>query len=84
MDILRRWLRAPASGSGEVAKERLRLVLIHNRLDISPDALDELKRELLSVLTRYFDIDQSSLLVDVHRGDKHSQLVTTISVKRQL
>ena len=82
MSILRRWLSAPAPGSSEVAKDRLRLVLVHNRLDISPDALDNMKKDLLAVIARYFDVERGSVVVDVHRGEKDSQLVTTISLRK--
>lgn len=83
MDILRRWRQPAESASGGVAKHRLKLVLVHDRLTLSPAELDSLRSDLVTVLSRYFDFDQSSLVVDVHRGEQRNQLITTISVQRQ-
>ena len=83
MNIFRHWLRPPTEGSGTVARDRLKLVLVHDRLAMSPETLDSLKRDMITVLSRYFDIDQSSLAVSVQRGQGDNQLVTSISVKRR-
>ena len=82
MDILRRWWSSSTSGSGSVAKNRLKLVLFHDRLDLSPEVVDQLKGDMLVVLSRYFDIDQDSLELDVQRGGQYNRLVTSISVRR--
>jgi cell division topological specificity factor len=83
MGFLDRWRRPATRGSGDVAKERLRLVLVHDRLNMTPEMLEGLKRDLVGVLSRYFDVDSGSLAVDVQRGAGSSQLVTTISVARK-
>lgn len=81
MGFLRQWLRPPAGGSGNVAKDRLRLVLVHERLNMSPDTLENLKNDMVDVLSRYFEIDRNSLVVNVERGRK-SKLITTITIQR--
>jgi cell division topological specificity factor len=83
MGLLDWWRRPAARGSGDVAKERLRLVLVHDRLSMTPEMLEGLKHDLVGVLSRYFDVDSNSLAVDVQRGEGSSQLVTTISVTRK-
>jgi cell division topological specificity factor len=83
MSIFRQWFKPPEAGSGNVAKDRLRLVLVHNRLNVSAETIDNLKHDMLQVLARYFDVDQDSFALDVQRGQRSSQLVTTISVKRK-
>ena len=58
MSFLERLLgRRYESSSGEVAKERLRLVLAHDRAKISPALLDTLKDEIITVISRHVDID---------------------------
>jgi cell division topological specificity factor MinE len=42
--------------SAEQAKERLKLVLVHDRTDISPGTLDLLKDELIATISRYIEI----------------------------
>jgi cell division topological specificity factor len=83
MSILRRWLGTPTSGSSDIAKDRLRLVLVHDRLKMPPENFESLKGDLLAVLSRYFDIDRNTLVVDVQRGRDFNQLITTISVRRR-
>ena len=38
------WENSSGKGSKDVAKERLQLVLIHDRADISPDVLEKLRK----------------------------------------
>ncbi|MFY9450210.1 MAG: cell division topological specificity factor MinE, partial [Bacillota bacterium] len=41
------------SGSKKTAKERLRLVLIHDRTTISQETLEDMKRDLIAVISKY-------------------------------
>jgi cell division topological specificity factor len=50
--------------SAETAKERLKLVLIHDRSDISPGLLSAIKDEIIQVLSKHIDVDPS--VVDLH------------------
>ena len=47
--------------SKEVAKERLKLVLINDRTGLSPKALEELRVEITKVISKYIEIDEESL-----------------------
>jgi len=44
-----------------VAKERLKLVLINDRTGLSPKMLEELRVEITKVISRYQEIDENSL-----------------------
>ena len=46
--------------SADKAKDRLRLVLINDRTDLSAAAMDNLKDDLLEVLSRYIQIDRAN------------------------
>ena len=61
MRILDRLRKGRKPSSGRVAKERLRLVLAHDRAHISPGLLDTLKDEIISVISRHIDIDAGSV-----------------------
>jgi cell division topological specificity factor len=43
----------------DVAKDRLKLILIHDRADLSPELLDLIKSEILTVISKYVEIDSS-------------------------
>ncbi len=72
------------SSSGEVAKERLRLVLAHDRTSISPAMLDKLKDEIVAVISRHIAIDAESVQVTFSQSARESRLVADIplSVRR--
>jgi cell division topological specificity factor len=53
--------------SKEVAKERLKLVLIHDRANVSPQFLEMLKSEIIKVITNYMDVDESALDIQLTR-----------------
>ena len=48
-------------GSKDVAKERLKLVLIHDRANVSPQFLEMIKGEIMKVIQNYMDIDEGAL-----------------------
>lgn len=65
-------LSRPKQGSAAVAKERLQIIVAHERGDRrrSPDYLPALKRELLNVVRKFVSIDQDHVKVHVEReGD---------------
>lgn len=47
--------------SKDVAKERLKLVLIHDRANVSPQFLEMVKGEIIKVIQNYMEIDEDSL-----------------------
>jgi cell division topological specificity factor len=66
--------------SSEIAKERLQLVLVHDRIKISPAMLDQMKDELITVISRYVEIESSGVEVTFTQGRRESRLVADIPV----
>jgi cell division topological specificity factor len=64
--------------SARAAKERLQLVLVHDRADLSPGKLEALKDELISVLSRHIEIDQGAVQVSLTRDRERQRLVADI------
>ena len=71
--------KEPASGS--VAKDRLKLVLVHDRLDISEDMMQQLRVDLIATIGKYMEIDQQSLEVSLSRDEDGVALVANIPVR---
>lgn len=67
--------------SKDVAKERLRLVLVHDRASLSPQALEDLKNDLLKVISQYMEIDDQGFKVDFSRHDESMALVANIPIR---
>lgn len=70
------------SSSANVAKERLRLVLVHDRTNVSPQFLEEIKEELIGVISRYMEIDRESMDINLQSGEHQATLVANIPVRR--
>ncbi|OIP91604.1 MAG: cell division topological specificity factor MinE [Syntrophobacteraceae bacterium CG2_30_61_12] len=68
--------------SGKVAHQRMQVVLMHDRLDITPDVMEALKNDILGVLSRYMDIDQESMSVDLEQGKDYTALISNVHIKR--
>jgi cell division topological specificity factor len=64
--------------SREIAKERLQLVLVHDRVKISPAMLERMKDELITVISRYVEIDADSVEVTFTQSKRQSRLVADI------
>lgn len=73
--------------SSEVAKDRLKLVLIHDRRIISNKVLNEMKDELMQVISKYIRIDQDDMNIqfDVETEDRNKgALIVNVPVKEIL
>jgi cell division topological specificity factor len=69
--------------SADSAKERLQLVLIHDRTDLTPTELSSLKDEILEVISRHVDIDSNAVQIAVEHDGRQQRLVADIPLKSQ-
>lgn len=72
---------ARAKPSKDVAKERLRNVLVKDRSDVSPAMMQELTRELGRLLAGYMDVDQSRLNVEIRPEEREVSLIARVPVR---
>ncbi len=66
------------------ARERLQLVLAHDRADLSPDLLDQMREEILKVVAKYVEIDMEEGAVSLETEDRMTALVANLPIKRTL
>lgn len=64
-----------AGNSKEAAKERLHLVLMQDRANVSADFLDLMKQEIIEVIKKYIDVDENE--IDVRLANKTNEDGTT-------
>lgn len=67
--------------SASSAKERLQLVLVHDRTDLTPAELESLKDDLLKAISRYIEIDADAVQIGVERDGRSQRLVADIPLK---
>jgi cell division topological specificity factor len=67
-----------AASSAQAAKERLQLVLINDRTNMSPAVLDILKDEIISVISKHVDIDREGVEINLTQTRRENRLVANI------
>ncbi len=76
-----RWVIAHKEQSKRAARERLRMVLIKDRLDLSEGTMDALRQDVLTVLSRYMVVGDDFQEFKIHRSEESVYLVSNITVK---
>jgi cell division topological specificity factor len=66
--------------SKTLAKERLRLVLMSDRVSLAPEVFDEMKGEMLAVIRRYLEIDERALDMHFENLERQFALLASIPV----
>jgi cell division topological specificity factor len=69
-------------GSKSDAKQRLKFLLIHDQVDLTPAAMESMKEEILQVIARYVEVDQEEVTFKLDREDGQVSLVSTMPVRR--
>ncbi|MBC2717564.1 MAG: cell division topological specificity factor MinE [Desulfobacteraceae bacterium] len=75
------------SDSKDIAKKRLKFALLTDKLEIKTDTLGNLQKDLVEVISRYFEIDNESIKIDIQRSEECSALIFNtpiISAHRQM
>jgi cell division topological specificity factor len=68
---------------GEVAKERLKVALVHDRIKVNPELLELIKADLLAVISRRLDVDEQHVQLSMAREDRYDKLQADVPIKRQ-
>lgn len=77
------WLfRVEADGARKTAKDRMRTMLVHDRLELPAGRLEVLEEELLSVVSRYFDIDRDTTKFDLQQVERRAALIANFQLVR--
>ena len=77
--INRLFTQKEKSGSG--AKQRLQMVLIHDRSDVSPGVLDQIKDDIIEVIAKRLAIDIEHVEVNLTQTGRESCLVAEIPLR---
>lgn len=76
------WLASKKTpNSASTAKDRLKLVLINDRTDLTPAELESMKNELLAVISRYIEIDSNAVRIDMTQEGRQQRLLADIPIR---
>lgn len=68
--------------SKDDAKQRLKFLLIHDQVDLSPAQLDQMKDEIMQVISKYVEVDTDAVQFKLNREDGNIALVSNVPVRR--
>ena len=66
LDLFRR------KSSGDVAKDRLKLLLVSDRANCSPEIMEAIKNDIIQVISKYMDIDTEALNIQITQTESES------------
>jgi len=79
-DLIQKLFGTDATCSKDVAKERLRLVLVHDRVNTSPQFMEGLKDDMIEVISKYMDINEQTMEVHFAHTETSVALIANIPV----
>ncbi len=78
MSWLDRLLRRGKLTSRQIAKDRLQMVLIHDRSDISPGMLEALKDEIIATIGERVEVHREGVVFTLEQDGRESRLIADI------
>ena len=79
-EVVMKLLNRNQKTSKEIAKDRLKVVLIHDRANISPEVMQALKNVIIEVISHYMDINKNEMEISLENDDNSVALLANIPV----
>jgi cell division topological specificity factor len=80
MSVLNWLLGRGQPTSREIAKDRLQLVLVQDRVNLPPQKMSKLKDDLIKVISEYVEIDREGIEISLSKTGRRSRLMANIPV----
>ncbi len=82
LDFLDQLFSRHPGSSRDQAKQRLKLILAHDRADLTPAALESMRLEILGVVSRYVELDSEGLQFNLATEEGTTALIANLPIRR--
>ena len=82
MQVLNWFFRVNVDSARHTAKDRMRSMLVHDRLELPAGRLEMLEEELIAVVSRYFDLDKETTCFDLQQQERKAALIANFRLLR--
>lgn len=80
LEKLLNWRISPKSG--KQAKNRLKLIIAHDRAGLNPEMLEAMRRDILEVVSRYVEIDDQEMELSLESDQRITALIANLPIRQ--
>ncbi len=83
MQIMDWFIRIKEEGTARgTARDRMKNMLVHDRLELPAGRLESLEEELVAVVSRYFELDKDTTRFDLQQFERKAALIANFPLLR--